>query len=233
MALRLIDMPDQPTVDARLIGRRRSPASSGQAAFDSVGRGSGPKGPAAATIPAPVVEERLTMAEVEKLVTQRVAQSSAKAAEKAYQEGFSAGAKSVESAQQQWLEKLQTGIDLAIKKLDEKLVMVERLSVEMARLAIDKVLGSDEARPQLLQQIVRHQMSLLSEPATVRVRLSERDLSRFPDVLEALEASYGAGMVQIVQDAQLAPGGCVLELRLGQVDAGIDTQLDSIRGHFF
>jgi flagellar biosynthesis/type III secretory pathway protein FliH len=232
MAPRLIDMPDRPPEDARLIGRQRPPASRTHAVSDTAGRGAIPKKPAAATEPTPVAEQRLTLAEVEKLVAERVAQSSAKAAAKAHQEGFSAGVKSVESAQHQWLEKLQTGIDESVNKMDKKLVEVEQLAVELARLTLERVLGCDEARAQLLQEIVRHQMSTLSNATVLRVRLSEREMSRFPDLMIALEASYGGGRIQIIQDAQLAAGDCVFELKLGQVDAGIDTQMELIRAHF-
>lgn len=229
MATRLVDSFGVMPELARPIGRTRplAPAPTDDR--------TAPKAPPPASAPAPVVEARLSLAEVEVLVADRVAQASRKAAEtateKAYKEGFTAGAASVELSQRQWLEKLQTGIDQSLTQIDQKLAEIEHLSVKVACLTLERVLGCDEARSQLLQQIVRNQLSLLSDSSVLRVRLSERDLRACPELMGALEATYGA-RVQIVQDAQLTSGGCILELKLGQIDAGIDTHLDLIRAHF-
>lgn len=233
MATRLTDVASGSQEEARPIGRAR-PASDEPVNLPA-GLGFGLTQGAPVHVPVPEAPTLLTMAEVEDIVAQRVAQAVKKATEeatdKAYKEGFGSGAKSVQSAQDQWLDKLRAGIQQSLEQLEHKLARTEQLSLEVARVTLDRVLGCDEARPELLRQIVRHQMAALTDATVLRVRLSERDLREHPDLAQTLQAELG-DRVQVAPDAQLAAGGCVFELRLGQVDAGIDTHRDLIRAHF-
>ncbi len=236
MVTRLTDLAPEP-LEARPIGRARPVAGAPALRPSGIGSGtmSGTPGGAPAPAPVTVAEPLLTQAEAQALVAERVAQARKQAAEaaaeKAYQEGFADGAKSVQSAQEQWLEKLQTGIAQSLEQLEHTLAQAEHLAVELARVTLERVLGCDEARVALLRDIVGQQMSQLSDASVLRVRLSERDLREHADLVPTLQARHG-DCVQFVPDAQLAAGACVFELKLGRVDAGIDTHLELIRAHF-
>lgn len=238
MVTRLTDLAPGP-LEARPIGRARPVAGAPASLPPGLSLGTAsrvPGGPSAPeSKPEPVAEPLLTQAEAEALVAERVAQARQQAAEaaaeKAYKEGFADGAKSVQSAQEQWLDKLQAGIDQSLEQVDHKLAQAEHLAVELARVTLERVLGCEEARAALLQQIVAQQMAQLSDATVLRVRLAERDVREYPDLASTLQTRHG-DRIQFVPDAQLAAGACVFELKLGRVDAGIDTHLELIRAHF-
>lgn len=232
MASQMTDVIAPPAESARLIGRTRPVVAQAQTTVAGAGWAGAASRQAAPAPSVPLEERRLTLAEVEQVVAERELKSSAKATEKAFKEGFAAGAQSVQSAQNQWLEKVQVGIDKAVQQWETRLLELERLALAMAAQTLDQVLGCDEARASLLQQMVQHQMSMLAASTVLRVRLCERDLNRFPELMPALQARYGGGPVELVRDEQLKAGDCVFELQLGQADVGIETQRALIRAHF-
>lgn len=230
MGTRLVDVSACFPRDARPIGRARAVvAAAAVAPALAAAAARAQAAPAAAPVPP---EPMLTLAEADKRVAQAVLEAGKKAADKAaqkaYQEGFDAGAKSVTSAQGQWLEKVGAGMELALKQLEQQWLELEHLSLDIASLTLERVLGKDEDRAQLLQQIVHQQMEQLSEATVLRLRLSEVDTRRFPDLLGTLQERYD-GRMTVCADSQLASGACVFELQLGQLDASIATQLELIR----
>lgn len=227
MATRLVDVPQWPNSDARAIGRARDLGVPEPKQLQERGATLAAHTPPVARPASPV----FTLAEVEKLVTERLTQAVEKATEKAYQQGYTDGSKAVESAKAKWLNRLQEGIDQSLERLYQKLAQVEQLSFEAARVTLERILGYEGARTRLLVQIVQHQMALLADTTVLRIRLSQRDTQKHPDLIGTLQAGYG-GRVQILEDAQLGQGKCVFDLEMGQIDAGIDTQLEMIRTHF-
>lgn len=172
------------------------------------------------------------MAEAEKLVAQRVAQAvqdaTAEATDKAYQEGFADGAKSIESQQQLVIKKLQEAIAHSHAKLEAALGGLEQLAVQMTQTMMERVLGADGNRDHILRQIVQHQMSQLANGSALRLRLSDQTLQDAPELESHLREHYG-DQVQVLGDKTLPKGGCIIDLGLGQIDAGIETQLGLLR----
>ncbi len=216
---------------ARAIGRSLSSAPAGASTPSQGGAAVRPSPPVTVSTPEP----RMTLAEAEKLAAERVAQAlqhaSEEAADKAYQEGFADGAKSVESQQQLVIKKLQDAISQSHSKLEEKLATLEQLALQLVQTMMERVLGADTNRAFVLQQIVQHQMSQLANGSVLRLRLSEQTLRDNPE-LDARLRDQHADQVQVLADHNLPKGGCVIDLNLGQIDAGIETQLGLLQQQF-
>lgn len=159
----------------------------------------------------------------------------------AYLEGFDAGhadgdrearaalAEAIEEAGKQaeearhegeaWRENLRAladAFDAARERLNAD---AELLALEVAHAALCQMLGSLHAKRKLLEPLVRKIMHAHSL-RTVQVRLAPDDMDAVPSKCEGIEW---------VADPKLAPGACVVSTPRGDIDGGLEQQLNAIQ----
>ena len=118
--------------------------------------------------------------------------------------------------EQQGLAALVGSVPEALRKLDDD---VAASVVEVAYRAVVRVIGQQWAQRDVLTDLCR---GLLEEhrlsPAILRV--ASDDLCR---------VSCAPAGLQVVADAQLAPGQCVIESAKGRLITGLDVRLNALR----
>ena len=83
--------------------------------------------------------------------------------------------------------------------------------------------------PQVLTENVNEAMKLVVASSDVRIALHPSQKQYFLDTLPNLQMTWPAlKHVQIVEDETLAPGGCRIFSKGGQIDADLDGQLDRV-----
>jgi len=110
----------------------------------------------------------------------------------------------------------------AVDEFTTRLAEIEGLAALLAQAALSKVFDRTDAQAELVISAIRRQMNELKRAAVVVIEVSPAD---FPseEALAAGAAGAGGGY-RLAVDPDLGPGGCVVKLRLGELDIGLGTQ---------
>lgn len=99
------------------------------------------------------------------------------------------------------------------------------LAVAIARKV---VLAEISLHPEILARVVRGAVEALSEGDQVVVRLSRDDYRQAADCPEFAQLLQEKRRISLKADPALPPGGCLVETERGNIDAGLESQLDEI-----
>lgn len=195
------------------------------------------------TLQPPVVEaapsvldlQALRIAELEKSLQDATARLSTlgksaehreqQAYERGHQEGQEAGQEQAQQRHDEQLQALILGVAKAREAFEQSLVeTTRRLSIDLAQAALGRVLGDVSRHGELIAASVGHHLATLSHDSVLAIEVSSAD---FPSE-EALRAAFAdAGAMpsqRIVAEAGRAPGSCVIRLKLGRLDLGLESQ---------
>ena len=103
---------------------------------------------------------------------------------------------------------------------------VMKLSCDIARRIVAKMAEVDEA---VVLDIVRNAIGHLSDRQKVTIRVNPADAVVLRASGDELAEASGAGStVEILEDARIKRGGCLIEGESGSVEAQLDRQVDMI-----
>jgi flagellar biosynthesis/type III secretory pathway protein FliH len=109
---------------------------------------------------------------------------------------------------------------------------VEYMEVETVRLAVaiaKKVIGNQTEHQAVIQHVVKQAMQKVNDTRHLVIKLNPKDLDAVHDLRQELMPADDFGTVfRIEADEGVQRGGCVIETKLGDVDARIDTQIKII-----
>jgi len=106
---------------------------------------------------------------------------------------------------------------------------METETVRMALAIAKKVVGHAAEYGQVVATVVKAAMKKVSDPRRLTVKLNPRDLEVVAAIKGELQASDDSDIVvELEGDETIGKGGCIIEARLGDVDARIDQQLKII-----
>jgi flagellar assembly protein FliH len=101
-----------------------------------------------------------------------------------------------------------------------------RLAVAIAEKLLRRTLAAD---PCAADGLIAETLRVAAGTPVVKVRLSPLDVERLGTNIEHLTATVGRlGEAQIVGDAKIPPGGCLVETPHGLIDGRLDTMLERI-----
>lgn len=134
------------------------------------------------------------------------------AREAGYQEGL--------SRWNQALAEAQTAQESLLAQHETELV---KLAVRIA----EKVIGEElRTRPETILAIVREALQSVRRERMLTIQVNPEHAEEVRQRIDSLARVAGAGrQIQVVADAAVAPGGCIVESELGVIDAQLETQL--------
>lgn len=151
----------------------------------------------------------------------------AEAAEtKAFERGLEEGKRVAAALEQEKLDTLRVSIEKAQHELDDKLTDLQSLSLQIAQLSLSKIIGNADNHAELVARSIQHHCENLSADLLIAIRVSAAD---FPDPEALALLSKKLGRSEIVADAQLGSGACIIDLKLGHHDIGIGSQWERLR----
>lgn len=124
---------------------------------------------------------------------------------------------------QERLDALERGVAAALCEWRDRLAALDRLAPLLAQAAMAKLFDRCEDYTDLVTRSISRQLSNLGREAVVAIHVSGED---FPDAaaLADLREDAGAGVLDVLPDADLAAGECRMKLRLGHLDIGVPSQ---------
>jgi len=103
----------------------------------------------------------------------------------------------------------------------DRLAEHEVLALQLARVALKRILGEGHDRDALLAETLRHHLGGLRRELVQNVRVSPEDFAS-DEALAALAGQVPG--IAIERDASLRSGECIADLKLGQLDIGLPGQ---------
>lgn len=125
------------------------------------------------------------------------------------------------------LNRLESGIGEALVQLSSDLQSMERLAVVLAQEGLERIVGPNPQRRELLELAIGHQVRQIETHAIVCIQVSRAE---FPDPadLTALGQTIGRSSLDIQASDDLRAGDCLVKLRLGGLDIGLNQQWSAL-----
>jgi flagellar assembly protein FliH len=147
-----------------------------------------------------------------------------------FAKGFSEGQRAAAAAAQQetaaLAKKLAATLDELIRVRTEMIRHTEKQMVQLALAIARRVVHREVSLdPQVLATLMRVALERVSDAAKVTVRLNPVD---HQSVTETLRGSAASDQVTLTADGRVPRGGCKVESEYGDVDAGVDAQIQEI-----
>lgn len=120
--------------------------------------------------------------------------------------------------------------ELALQFQESRRLMFEESRDEILRLAVKiagKILGRElESNDNAFTDLVMRAMRGIQGESRVQVRVNPSDMKKIQKDRKRLVEEVGQGReIELVEDAKVSEGGCVIETDLGIIDAQLETQL--------
>ena len=175
----------------------------------------------------------------ERETAQEAERIKAATAEAAKQQGHAAGLQQgLDEAKRQMAEQLKQTADIcnamvaaAEQESSRVLLEAEPKIIELV-LAISRKIICDEVeeRPAVVLGLVRGALERVRDQNQIIIHVSPEDYEFILQSRQLLQTVVGAERsLTLTADSVLGKGGCLIETSFGTVEAGIDTQLESIR----
>lgn len=178
-----------------------------------------PPDPELVRLSAALVEAETTLAERDKVIAGIPGRIEAASAE-----GERKGRAAADEREAERLAMLGDAAERALARLGEEMASLERLGALLAITCLDRMLLNQAERAGTVTALLRAQLARLEAGAALSVQVSAED---FPSP-EALAAITPASC-EIIVSAALKSGDCIIQLRLGTLEIGINQQWGSLR----
>lgn len=180
--------------------------------------------------------------EAEKEAGQLVATASGRGFDQGVREGYDEGYKKgceqgrveAQSQMAEHLEKLQLAFSAGLQSWEADRARLERqarqavldFSLKLAGKIVHRVIEVD--REVIVNQVAQA-LSLVLQPMDVSVKINPADRPLLEEVAPRLTAELiNIRHVNLVDDDQVCPGGCLVQYGQGQIDATITTQMQRV-----
>lgn len=143
--------------------------------------------------------------------------------------------KSLERQQEGYEEGLLAGrMEMAEKMVDsvgravEYVSGLEQTVVDIVLKALRKILGEMDDKERVVQ-VIRSALAVARNQRNILVRVCPAEADPIRSRVQEITRPYpGIQFLEVVGDARLSPGACLLESEVGVIDASIDVQLKAI-----
>ncbi|MHA3904746.1 HrpE/YscL family type III secretion apparatus protein [Castellaniella sp. WN] len=109
---------------------------------------------------------------------------------------------------------------------------VENEMVDLVMAAVRKVVDGFDDREKVVA-VVRNALAVVRNQKQMTLRLHPDDVEVVRAGINDILAAYpGVGYLDLLPDARLARGACILESEIGMVEASLEGQIEALRGAF-
>ncbi|NPB09086.1 MAG: hypothetical protein GXO17_01905 [Thermodesulfobacteria bacterium] len=149
-------------------------------------------------------------------------------AQEAYEKGFEQGQKDGEALGRKKYETLASRLVDVLKSLEKEIenhvLSLEPQVLALVKLMAEQVINREITQgPEVLREAIREALSHVVDQARVKIRLNPGDLEFLEEILESLSEDLSRLRdFEVVPDAGVSRGGCLLETDFGLIDATIE-----------
>jgi flagellar assembly protein FliH len=153
--------------------------------------------------------------------------------EEAFGKGLEQGRAEMIAAQKETVNNAVAALEASMHEMQRiRQHDVDHMEAETVRLALaiaKKVIGNQTEHQAVIQHVVRQAMEKVNDTRHLIIKLNPKDLDAVHDLRQDLMPADDFGTVfRMEADETIQRGGCVIETKLGDVDARIDKQIKII-----
>lgn len=153
--------------------------------------------------------------------------------EEAFNKGMAQGRAEAAAASQEKVDQAVTALRAAIDEMEKiRTRDRERMEIETVRLALaiaKKIIRYETEHGKVIENVVKAAMQQVADPRKLTLRLNPRDIEAASALGDQFQNGEDAdSQLALEGDETVGRGGCVIETRLGDVDARIDQQIKVI-----
>ena len=147
------------------------------------------------------------------------------------QQGLAEGNRQMLDQLQQTAERCNELLATATQEAKQIVLAAERQIIELVMTITRKIISDElEERPEIILGVVREALGRVRDQDHLNIHVSLDDYERILQSRNELQSIVGSEKsFAVTADTVLERGGCLIETSFGTVEAGIDTQLESIR----
>lgn len=109
---------------------------------------------------------------------------------------------------------------------------VENEMVDLVMAAVRKVVDGFDDHEKVMV-VVRNALAVVRNQKQMTMRLHPTEIDVVRERINDILAAYpGVGYLDLMPDARLARGACILESEIGMVEASLEGQIEALRGAF-
>ena len=154
-------------------------------------------------------------------------------AEEAFNKGVAQGRAEAMTAQQKNLHEATVALTVGVEELVRiRQRDLDRMETETVRLSLaiaKKVIGYETEHGQVIESVVKAALKKVADTRHLTVRLNPKDIETVRGIQqELLKADDFGAILRCEADETILQGGCIIETKLGDVDARIDQQVKII-----
>jgi flagellar biosynthesis/type III secretory pathway protein FliH len=152
----------------------------------------------------------------------------------AFEKGLEQGRAEIIAAQQEKFDQAAAALEAAetemVRARQQDLARMETETVRLALAVAEKIIGDQAEQGKVIEHVVKAAMDKVSDPRHLSLRLNPKDIDAIHEVKEDLHLFDDAGTAfRLEADPSIQRGGCIIETKLGDVDARIDQQIRIVR----
>ncbi|MFC1517666.1 FliH/SctL family protein [Candidatus Margulisiibacteriota bacterium] len=142
-----------------------------------------------------------------------------------------------EKIQAQFKDNLKKSLDAIQEALDERKKIIKTAEPEILKLGVkiaQQIIHSEITLNRgVIMNVVSDAISKITDREQVIIKVNQADLEQVKDFKDDIEDMLdGAKNLSIVSDKKIEPGGCVIETKIGLVDAKVSTKVEAIEKAF-
>lgn len=152
------------------------------------------------------------------------------AIEEAFNRGLEQGRAEIRAAYQESVDGSVSAFRAAVEEMIRihrcDLATMETETVKLALSIARQIIGGQTQDAQVVRHVVKKAMQKVSDPRELTIRINPEDIETVTAMKAELTISDDPDMAfQIQPDDTIGRGGCIIETRLGDVDARIEQQI--------
>jgi flagellar assembly protein FliH len=153
--------------------------------------------------------------------------------EEAFNKGMDQGRAETTAAFKEKVDKGAAALKIAVEEMARiRQQDVERMESETVRLALaiaKKVIGHETEHGPVISHVLKAAMNQVADSRHLTVRLNPKDIDTVNGFKQELLLADDFGSVlRLEADEMIQQGGCIIETKLGDLDARIDQQIKII-----
>lgn len=150
--------------------------------------------------------------------------------EKGRLEGLEKGGEEGRRAYSEAIKKWNGMAEAAVEERKRLLGELKPILVELVGEALHRCLQKEAKRHhQMVLDLAQEAIKKAQDQVHLKLHLNPEDVEEVEAQRELLQLSVGAGDLEIVADARIERGGCVLETEAGSVDAKLSTVVNQVK----
>ncbi len=180
------------------------------------------------------IRQHFTRQEVESMLEKREKDSFEKGSSGGYARGIREGdAKAREEMQASVEKRVKLMEDLLAEMNDARdriLTETREDIVKLSMVIASKIIHREVKKSDVIVDNVREAIEMASDKHSITVKLNPADVGVINSCKNTfLETINNLKRIEIIEDDEIIPGGCIVETKDGGIDARLDRQMEEIR----